>query len=134
MAEEIIKEFWKNSHFENMRADFPLRHQNSLRQNTPEMMHFQTWTKNIFTINVPKWLFFWLNVVCVVSRWYFDQVLGHKISKSQLLIQWLNISKTNKLIFHQSKFLPPQKKTSSHIFKMLIFSKFFGDFMNQLIN
>ena len=54
MANESSKEFWKNSHFENMRADFPLRHQNSLRQNTPKMMHFQTWTKNIFTINVPK--------------------------------------------------------------------------------
>ena len=28
---EITKEFWKNSHFENVRADFLLRCQNSLR-------------------------------------------------------------------------------------------------------
>ena len=38
---ESFKEFWKNSHFENMRAGFPRRCQNSLRQNSPEMMHFQ---------------------------------------------------------------------------------------------
>ena len=38
---ESPKEFWKNSHFENMRADFLRRCQNSLRQTSPEMMHFQ---------------------------------------------------------------------------------------------
>ena len=31
---EIIKEFWKNSHFENMSAGFLLRCQNTLRWNT----------------------------------------------------------------------------------------------------
>ena len=31
VAHEITKEFWKNSHFENMTADFLLRWQNSLR-------------------------------------------------------------------------------------------------------
>jgi hypothetical protein len=40
-SHESPKEFWKNSHFENMRADFLRRCQNSLRQNSPEMMHFQ---------------------------------------------------------------------------------------------
>ena len=35
------KEFWKNSNFENMRAGFLRRYQNSLRQNSPEIMHFQ---------------------------------------------------------------------------------------------
>ena len=32
MAHESFKEFWKNCHFENMRADFLRRCQNSLRQ------------------------------------------------------------------------------------------------------
>ena len=76
VADEITKEFWKNSHFENMRADFPLKCQNSLRWNTPEIMHFQAWKKNVFTNIVPKWLFFTLNVVCNSSRWSFDQFLG----------------------------------------------------------
>ena len=31
LVHEITKEFWKNSHFENMRADFLLRCPNSLR-------------------------------------------------------------------------------------------------------
>ena len=38
---ESPKEFWKNSNFENMRANFIKRCQNSLRQNIPEIMHFQ---------------------------------------------------------------------------------------------
>ena len=38
---ESPKEFWKNSNFENMRANFIRRCQNSLRQNSPEIMHFQ---------------------------------------------------------------------------------------------
>ena len=78
MAHEITKEFWKNSHFENMRADFPLQCQNSLRWNTPEIVHFQAWKKNILNNIVSKWLFFSLNAVCIVSRWYFDPFLGQK--------------------------------------------------------
>ena len=38
---ESQKEFWKNSNFENMRAGFLRRYQNSLRQNSPEMIDFQ---------------------------------------------------------------------------------------------
>ena len=45
---EIQKEFWKNSHFENTRTCFLLRCQNSLRQNSPKMMHFQAWKKKDF--------------------------------------------------------------------------------------
>ena len=41
VGHDCSKEFWKNSHFENMRADFPRRLQNSLWQTSPEMMHFQ---------------------------------------------------------------------------------------------
>ena len=41
VSHESSKEFWKNSHFENMRADFLMRCQNLLRQTSPEMMHFQ---------------------------------------------------------------------------------------------
>ena len=43
MANGVIKEFWKNSHFENMTASFLLRCQNSLRQTSPKIMHFQRW-------------------------------------------------------------------------------------------
>ena len=49
VAHESLKEVWKNIHFENMRAGFHLRCQNSLRFVTPEMMHFQPWKKNIST-------------------------------------------------------------------------------------
>jgi hypothetical protein len=38
---ESPKEFCKNNHFENMRASFFRRYQNSLRQTSHEMMHFQ---------------------------------------------------------------------------------------------
>ena len=38
---ESPKEFWKNNYFENMRADFLRRCQNTLWQTSPEMMHFQ---------------------------------------------------------------------------------------------
>ena len=38
---ESFKEFFKNSHIQNTRAHFLLRSQNSLRQTTHEMMHFQ---------------------------------------------------------------------------------------------
>ena len=46
---ESKKEFWKNSSFENMRANFIRRCQNSLRQNSPEIMHFQA-RKNCFLL------------------------------------------------------------------------------------
>ena len=48
VTNEIQKEFWKNSHFENTRTCFLLRCQNSLRQNSPKMMHFQAWKKKDF--------------------------------------------------------------------------------------
>ena len=48
VSHESPKEFWKNSHFEKMRADFLGRCQNSLWQNSPEMMHFQAWKNNVF--------------------------------------------------------------------------------------
>ena len=41
VSHESPKEFWKNSHFENMRADFLRRCQISLRQTSPEMMRYQ---------------------------------------------------------------------------------------------
>ena len=48
MTNESQKEFWKNRLFENTRASFLLRCQNSLRQNSPEMMHFQAWKEKEF--------------------------------------------------------------------------------------
>ena len=41
VGHESLKEFWKNRHFENMRADFLRRCQNLLQQTCPEMMHLQ---------------------------------------------------------------------------------------------
>ena len=38
---ESSKEFWKNDHFENMRASFFRSCQNLLWQTSHEMMHFQ---------------------------------------------------------------------------------------------
>ena len=45
---KVKKNFEKNSHFENTRAGFVLRYQNSLRQNTSKMMHFQAWKNKGF--------------------------------------------------------------------------------------
>ena len=59
VSHEISKEFWKSSHFQNMRAGFLRRCQNSLRQNSHEMMHFQAWKKKcIWLILCPS---FWSN-------------------------------------------------------------------------
>ena len=134
VADEITNEVWKNSHFESMRADFPLRCQKSLRCNTPKITHFQTWTKSILTIVVPNWLFFSLNVVGNVSRWYFDQCLRqYPIPKptfaalTQCLIDKLSL-------FYTEVPFDTSKKTSSNIFKMAIFSKFFNDSMYKIIN
>ena len=41
MGHDSNKEFWKNTHFENMTAGFLLRYQNLLRYFTPEMTYFQ---------------------------------------------------------------------------------------------
>ena len=49
VSHESIKEFWKNSRFENMRPDFLRRCQNSFRQTSSEMMHFYRHEKNILT-------------------------------------------------------------------------------------
>ena len=51
MAHDITKEFWKNSHFENMTAGFLLWCKNLLRQIAPKMMHFQPRKKLIITNN-----------------------------------------------------------------------------------
>ena len=45
MFHESLKQFWKNNHFENMRASFLRRCQSSLWQTSHEMMHFQAWKK-----------------------------------------------------------------------------------------
>ena len=66
----------KNSHFENMTFGFLHRCQNWLRRNTPEIIHFQTWQKLIFTNIAPWQLLFSLNVVCNVSKWYSDHFWG----------------------------------------------------------
>jgi len=41
VSHESLKVIWKNSDFENMGANFLRRCQNTRRQNSPEMMHFQ---------------------------------------------------------------------------------------------
>ena len=41
VSHESSREFWKNSHFEHLRADFLSWCQNSLWQTSSEMMHFQ---------------------------------------------------------------------------------------------
>ena len=49
ICHEITKEFWKNNHFENMTVGFLHRRQNSLRQSSPEIMHFHAWKILSFT-------------------------------------------------------------------------------------
>ena len=48
MAHDIIKEFWKNMHFENMTAGFPLGCQNSLRKEIRLICHrnIDSWKQN----------------------------------------------------------------------------------------
>ena len=51
MAHSIPKEFWKNSHFENMTAGFLLWCKNLLWQIAPKMMHLQPRKKLMITNN-----------------------------------------------------------------------------------
>ena len=65
LAHESLKEFLKNIYFEDMRAGFHLRSQNSPRFVIPEMMHIQPWKKNISTSS-------WSNLdfdVLKTSKW-----------------------------------------------------------------
>ena len=48
VGHESLEDFLKNIHFENMRADFLTRYQNSLRQTSPKMMLCRH-EKNILT-------------------------------------------------------------------------------------
>ena len=45
MSHESLKEFWKNTHFENMRAGFLCGVKIHFSKLTLEMMHFQPWKK-----------------------------------------------------------------------------------------
>ena len=49
LSHESSKIFWKKRHFKDMRAGFLRRCQNSLRQNSPKIMHFQAWKKMFLT-------------------------------------------------------------------------------------
>ena len=80
MAHEITKEFWKNIHFKNMMVSFLQRHQNPLRWNTPEIIHFLAWQKLIFAYIAPWYLFLSLTVVSIVFRLYFGHFLVHSMT------------------------------------------------------
>ena len=58
MPHEITKEFWKDSHFENVRADFLLRCQNSLRWEICLICHWNidSWKQKLSLgcVMVPK--------------------------------------------------------------------------------
>ena len=68
---------------------------------------------------------------------YLDDFLitfwDHNIAKRQLLLPWINISMANQAYSSPEWILTSQKETSQHIFKLAIFSKFFGDFMSHII-
>ena len=51
---------------------------------------------------------------------FFIIFWDHNISKRQILLSWINISITNQAYFSPEWILTPQKKTSSHIFKKLL--------------
>ena len=57
----------------------------------------------------------------------------NNMSKRQLLLPRLDISMTNQGYFLPKWVFTPQKETSSHIFKMAIFSKTFGDLISHII-
>ena len=67
LVHEISKEFWKHSHFENMRAGFLLRCQNWLR-----------WKKNIICL--------W-NIESLKQKLAFGYVIVPKIGQNIILIQ-----------------------------------------------
>ena len=121
---EITREFWKNIHFENMTAGFLLMFPNSL---------WCIFRNDIFYFTISAPLLFLLNVICVVSRCFLIPFWDHNISKWQLLLPWINISMANQEYFSRKWILTPQKDTIHHIFKLAIFSKFFGDFMRHII-
>ena len=122
MSHEIIKEFWKNIHFEKMTAGFLQRCQNSLRWNTLEIKHFQAGQKLIFTNIAPWYLFLSLNVVSIVFIWYFGQFFWTiKWPKDifhfhESIFQW-----HNKLISHRSQFWHLRKKPAVIFSKRMFF-------------
>ena len=122
---DITKEFWKNSHFENMTAGFLHRCQNRLRRNTPEIIHFQTWQKLIFTNIAPWQLLFSLNVVCNVSKWYSDHFWGPWHTQKSIFAsmnQYFNGKSSiffTKVNFDTSEGNQPSYFQTGYIFKIL---------------
>ena len=119
---EIIKDFLKNSHFENMTDGFLLSCQNTLRWNTPEKMHFQQWHFFIFTSISPLIVI----VVCIISKWFlllfFRTIIYPKdnFCFHESIFQW-----QTKHISHQSEFWSLRRKPAVIFSKWLIFHNSF---------
>ena len=68
---------------------------------------------------------------------YLDDFLitfwDHNIAKRKFLLPWINISMANQAYFSPKCILTPQGETSHHIFKLAMFSKFFGDLKKHII-
>ena len=54
MANDILKQFWKNIHFENMTADFLLRYKTSLRLEISLISYWNidSWKQKLFFVYV----------------------------------------------------------------------------------
>ena len=121
MAHGIPKEIWKNSHFENMTAGFLHRCQNRLRRNTPEIIHFQTWQKLIFTNIAPWQLLFSLNVVCNVSKWYSDHFWGPWHTQKSIFAS-MNQYFNNKLSLFHTEASFDNSEEKFQVFKFISFN------------
>ena len=88
LSHESLKEFWKNSHFENRRANFLRRYQNSLRQNSPKMMHFQAGKNNILSdyVSHESLKEFWKNSHFGIMRAGFIKNVKNHFGK--LALKW----------------------------------------------
>ena len=133
VAHDMTKELKKNSHFENTTAVFLLGCQPTSVWNKLNLS-LNYWfmeEKVVFCLcyGPKKWSKCHLDTIQTTfseTNNYFRGNIGEIIFLSSLKMHYFRGSLPKWV-------LTPQKETSCHIFKIAIFSKFFGEFMSPII-
>ena len=119
VAHDITKEFWKNSHFENMRVVFLLRCQSWLRWGKRLICHWNSWRQNLFfgCVMVPK-------IIKISSRYNAVNLVRTKTIRGAILVKIENFYAWKCIIsgvFHRSKFWHLRRKSAVIFLKWLFF-------------
>ena len=80
--------------------------------------HGKIWFSQIMPFNNKL---FSLNVVCIVSRWYFDHLWGHDIHKNNFCFHESIFQWQIKLISHRSEFWYLRRKPAAIFSKWIFF-------------